>query len=144
MLPRSDRDRAMVQEIAFRVFEQAAYLQHGLADRQRGYDPASLMRVTRVLRSIEATPEASHELSEMAAMARLSRYHFLRCFDKLTGTTPRQYLLRVRLRRAALRLKEESTKILDIALDCGFGDVSNFNRAFRAEFGESPRSYRRS
>jgi AraC family transcriptional regulator len=33
--------------------------------------------------------------------------------------------------------------VLDIALDCGFGDVSNFNRTFRAEFGVSPREYRR-
>jgi AraC family transcriptional regulator len=143
MLLRGDMDRAMFQEIAFRVFEQATYLQHGLAGRQRASAPSSLARVTRVLRSIEATPEASHELSEMAAIARLSPYHFLRCFDELTGTTPRQYLLRMRLRRAALRLKKESTKVLDIALDCGFRDVSNFNRAFRTEFGESPRSYRR-
>jgi AraC-like DNA-binding protein len=35
------------------------------------------------------------------------------------------------------------TKFLDIALDCGFGDVSNFNWAFRTEYGVSPRSYRR-
>jgi AraC family transcriptional regulator len=142
MLRRGDVDRAMFQEIAFRVFEQAACLQHGFAGRQRASDPSSFARVTRVLRSIEAAPETPHELSEMAAMARLSPYHFLRCFDELTGTTPRQYLLRMRLRRAAIRLKEESTKVLDIALDCGFRDVSNFNRAFRNEFGESPRSYR--
>jgi AraC family transcriptional regulator len=143
MLPRGDMDPATFQEIAFRVFEQAAYLQHGLAGRKRASDPSSLARVTRVLRSIEATPEASHELSAMAAMVRLSPFHFLRCFDELTGTTPRQYLLRMRLRRAALRLKGESTKVLDIAFDSGFSDVSNFNRAFRAEFGESPRAYRR-
>jgi NAD(P)-dependent dehydrogenase (short-subunit alcohol dehydrogenase family) len=36
----------------------------------------------------------------------------------------------------------ESYRILDIALDCGFSDLSNFNRAFRAEFGVSPRVYR--
>jgi AraC-like DNA-binding protein len=50
----------------------------------------------------------------------------------------------MRLRRAAVRIASERAKILDIALDCGFGDVSNFNRAFRAEFGVSPRIYRRS
>jgi len=41
-----------------------------------------------------------------------------------------------------MRLAAESTRILDIALDCGFGDVSNFNRAFRTEFGVSPRVFR--
>jgi AraC-like DNA-binding protein len=50
--------------------------------------------------------------------------------------------MRARLRRAALRLSSGKGKIVDIALDCGFGDVSNFNRAFRAEFGMSPRAYR--
>jgi AraC family transcriptional regulator len=64
-------------------------------------------------------------------------------FEALTGTTPRQYLLRSRLRRAAVELKARSDKIVEIALACGFGDISNFNKAFRAEFGKSPREYRR-
>jgi AraC-like DNA-binding protein len=46
------------------------------------------------------------------------------------------------LRAAALGLVTEPGKILDVALDSGFGDVSNFNRVFRAEFGVSPRAYR--
>jgi AraC-like DNA-binding protein len=46
------------------------------------------------------------------------------------------------LREAAKRLVEEEGTVLDIALDCGFGDVSNFNRAFRTEFGRSPLSFR--
>jgi AraC-like DNA-binding protein len=32
--------------------------------------------------------------------------------------------------------------VLDIGLACGFGDISNFNRSFRSEFGMSPRTYR--
>lgn len=49
-----------------------------------------------------------------------------------------------RLREAAMRIALEPGRILDIALDSGFGDVSNFNRAFRSEFGMSPRAYRTS
>jgi AraC family transcriptional regulator len=74
----------------------------------------------------------------------LSPYHFLRTFESLTGVTPHQYVLRTRLREAASRLAAETGRVLDVALDCGFGDVSNFNRAFRAEFGASPRQYRMS
>jgi AraC family transcriptional regulator len=139
----NDLDSAVFQEMTFQVLDFAMHAQHGLAARPHNPDQSSLARVTRVLRTIEAEPEASHELYEMAAIAGLSPYHFLRCFQQLTGTTPHQYLLRTRLRRAAIRLREESTNILEIALDCGFGDVSNFNRTFRAEFGDSPRSYRR-
>lgn len=64
-------------------------------------------------------------------------------FQGVTGITPHQYLLRVRLRRAAFRLRTESAKVVEIALDGGFGDVSNFNRAFRSEFGASPREWRK-
>jgi AraC-like DNA-binding protein len=56
--------------------------------------------------------------------------------------TPHQYVLRARLRHAALRLADEDTKIVDIAFDSGFNDVSNFNHAFRVEFGMSPRVWR--
>jgi AraC-like DNA-binding protein len=79
----------------------------------------------------------------MAGAAGLSPYHFLRTFQRLTGVTPHQYIVRARLRDAAIRLSARGRKILDIALDSGFGDVSNFNRAFRTEFGLSPREYRK-
>jgi AraC family transcriptional regulator len=57
--------------------------------------------------------------------------------------TPHQYLLRLRLQRAAFRLRIEPAKVVDIALESGFGDVSNFNRSFRAEFGVTPRIWRK-
>jgi len=99
-------------------------------------------RITGAVRTIDRHPEAGLTLDALARDAGLSRYHFLRTFDHLTGVTPHQYVRRARLREAALRLVAEPGTVLDIALDCGFGDVSNFNRAFRTEFGMSPRAYR--
>lgn len=135
-------EEAVIHEIALQLLDRAIRLQSGLSLRGRAADASSLARITRVLRRIEAEPTAPCALPDLAAEARLSPFHFLRCFEELTGTTPHQYLLRLRLRRAAIRLKQEKTRILDIALDSGFGDVSNFNRAFRAEFGRNPRAYR--
>ena len=100
-------------------------------------------RVSRSSRAIDRDPAAPVPLENLARDADLSPYHFLRTFQRLTGVTPHQYIVRARLREAALRLRVRSDRILDIALDCGFGDVSNFNRMFRAEFGRSPRAYRR-
>jgi AraC-like DNA-binding protein len=99
-------------------------------------------RVTRIVRRIDRRPDAPFTLDNMSRDAGVSPYHFLRTFERLTGVTPHQYVLRARLREAALRVASREDTILDIALQCGFGDVSNFNRAFREEFGLSPRAYR--
>jgi AraC family transcriptional regulator len=124
--------------IAARVFEIA----QGTPSITAPAPPSTLARVTRAARMVERHPGRNPTLKELAQEAGLSPYHFLRTFEHLTGATPHQFILRTRLRQAAMRLKTEPTKILDIALDCGFGDISNFNRAFRAEFGVNPRLYR--
>ncbi len=100
--------------------------------------PSAVARVTRAVRMIERHGDGGLTVGRLAQEAGLSPYHFLRIFEQLTGLTPHRYILRVRLRQAAMRLATERGRILDIALDCGFGDVSNFNRAFRAEFGINP------
>jgi AraC family transcriptional regulator len=134
---------AVSLQLAARVME----IDGGLKPRLPRLEPASaVQRVTDIVRLIDREAEASRTLTlrALAGAAGLSPYHFLRSFRTITGTTPHQYILRARLRRAAVRLRVEDprTRILDIALDCGFEDLSNFNRAFRAEFKASPRRYR--
>lgn len=130
------------EEIGVALAARALKIANG-GEASRGSLPAAEARVTRIVRMIESRPDAQHGLTALAREARLSRYHFLRIFQQLTGLTPHQYVLRARLRRAATRLVLEPARVLDIALDSGFGDVSNFNHAFRAEFGVSPRAYRK-
>ena len=135
-------DPAAFEALGVQVLAQSIQMERGIVPRPIEAEASSLARVTRVLRIIDNDPEVPHDLNALAKIAGLSPYHFLRVFEGLTGTTPHQYILRGRLRRAAIRLRKEPTRILDIALGCGFGDVSNFNRTFRAEFGISPRAYR--
>jgi AraC family transcriptional regulator len=136
-------DRAALEELAIEVYARAVTIDRGAARRAAHADASSLARITRVVRMIDEESSAPRDLNTLAKIARLSPYHFLRTFEALTGTTPHQYLLGVRLRRAAVRLRKEKGNITEIALGCGFGDISNFNRAFRREFGVSPRDYRR-
>ncbi len=134
-------DRAAWQEFCFELAANA--LRHASKVRRlRETDASSLARVTRVVRMLENAPDSAHTLAELAHTARLSHYHFLRVFSGVTGVTPHQFLLRQRLRRASDALLTSDTKIAQVAFDCGFGDVSNFNRAFRNEFGCSPRIFR--
>ena len=128
-------------ELSIQLAAKAIQLDRGTSPLQRT-EPGALGKIAQIIRTMERYPDGANDLSTLAKEARLSVYHFLRTFQIVTGVTPHQYLMRVRLRQAALRLRSESTKIIDLALDCGFGDVSNFVRAFRAEFGVSPRSYR--
>ena len=79
----------------------------------------------------------------MARAVDLSPFHFLRTFEQITGSTPHQYVLRARLREAARRMMTGDEKAIDVALDCGFSDASRFSHAFKAEFGVSPRAFRR-
>ena len=130
------------EELSVQLAAQTVQLSRNLLPDATAAPPAAAARVTRAVRAIERRPEAGLALGSLAREADLSPFHFLRTFERLTGLTPHQYVLRARLREAAMRLTVEPGKVLDIALDCGFGDVSNFNRAFRAEFGVSPRAYR--
>jgi AraC family transcriptional regulator len=118
------------EELSIQLAALAARLANGARRNGRDAMPSAVAR------------ESELTVRRLAREAGLSPYHFLRCFEQLTGVTPHQYLLRTRLRKAATRLATEPAKVLDIALDCGFGDVSNFNRAFRREFGTRPQVFR--
>ena len=105
--------------------------------------PANAERgIARAVRLVERDPCAALALDTLAREARLSRYHFVREFARVTGLTPHRYIKRARLRDAAVRLATSDSRVIDVAIMCGFRDVSNFNHAFRAEFGTTPRASR--
>ncbi len=130
------------EELGVQLAAQAVQLAGGRKPNGTA-PPGALARVTQAVRGIDQDPAADLSLAQLAHEAHLSPYHFLRTFQRATGVTPHQFILRRRLSAAARRLTRERTRILDIALDCGFRDLANFNHAFRAEFGVSPRQFRR-
>lgn len=99
-------------------------------------------RIATAIRFMELHFRQPLSLEELSALIGISPYHFLRTFKQVAGVTPHQFLLRRRLREAALRLRTTTESVLDIALDAGFGDLSNFNYTFRAAFGTTPTKYR--
>lgn len=141
--------------LALQAPEKVAFeeLAHGLADAvlgvlgksgpvSRAPAPADERRISDTLRFIEPNLAEPLSLGRLASAANMSEFHFLRVFKQVTRVTPHQYILRARLREAALRLKTRADAVIEIALDAGFRDLSNFNHAFRAEFGVSPQVYR--
>jgi AraC family transcriptional regulator len=104
--------------------------------------PRDERRVATALRHIEARHGARLSVDELAAEAAVSSFHFLRIFEQVVGVAPGQYMLRTRLRHAAVKLRSSNDAIGTVALDCGFDDLSTFNRQFRRATGLTPGAYR--
>jgi AraC-like DNA-binding protein len=81
-------------------------------------------------------------LEKIAKIAKMSPIAFSRYFKKNCGAGFIEYLNRVRTNKACYLLKETEYQVHDIALECGFASISNFNKQFRKTEGISPRDYR--
>ena len=99
-------------------------------------------RMQRVMRYIHEHLDEVIEREEVARCAALSEGAFSRFFKTRTGKTLPQYINEVRVGNACARLRAADAKVADIALACGFENLANFNRQFRAITGMSPREYR--
>jgi len=80
--------------------------------------------------------------AQLAEMAGLSVSHFERRFRHAFGTSPRQYLVRVRIEHAAQLLHDSDQTISHIAHACGFYDHAHFSRSFHRTMNRSPSEYR--
>lgn len=90
---------------------------------------------------MESNIYKSITLKELADIAGYSPWHMARMFKELTGKTPFDYLRGLRLTKAALYLRDNDAKIIDVALDFVFDSHEGFTRAFSKEFGVSPHQY---
>ena len=99
-------------------------------------------RISAALRHIEARVDESLSIAQLARLAAMSLYHFLRTFRTLVGMTPHQFILHTRMKRAAVSLRRTSENVSAIAFAAGFGDLSTFNHRFQRIFGSSPSAYR--
>ncbi len=78
---------------------------------------------------------------QLAEAALFSSWHARRLFEQYTGLSPAHYIRRLKLSKSALRLRDASVKVLDVAMELGFGSVDGYQRAFRNEFGMNPKEY---
>jgi AraC family transcriptional regulator len=81
------------------------------------------------------------KLIELAAIAQISPYHFLRLFKQSTGITPHQYILQRRIDKAKYLLHESKLSIAEIGLRVGFCDQSHFTRCFKRLLGITPKQF---
>ncbi|MCL6458883.1 MAG: AraC family transcriptional regulator [Gorillibacterium sp.] len=105
----------------------------------RGYPE----RIQKTIDYIEERLDGSLSLSELAIVAGFSDFHFHRVFLAMVGDSVMEYVRKRRLSKAAYRVSHTDERLLDIALDLGFGSHETFTRAFRKLFGMNPGEYRK-
>ena len=82
-------------------------------------------------------------LSAQIKQLKLSSAHVSRIFKSNFGQTPIEYIIQKRLQLAARTLSRTDDKIIDVAFDCGFENLSYFYRRFKMQYGSTPVAYRK-
>lgn len=100
-------------------------------------------RVRRAIDLIHARYADPLTLEDLARAAHVSRFHFARLFRVETGKSPYQYLLDLRLERAAELLRTRRCPVTEAAMSVGCTDLGRFGRMFRQAFGVRPSEYLR-
>ena len=105
--------------------------------------PLSDKRLSRALEFMSGNLSRPVTLDAIASEAGVSKFHFTRLFREAAGETPVQHLLGLRLEAAARLLATSDLPIYQVASECGYPNVTNFNGAFRRRYGCTPKQYRR-
>lgn len=100
-------------------------------------------RVLKVMEYIAAHYREEIRVSALAEMCHVSETHFRRIFEKITHTTPLEYVNMVRIQNACILLTETSDSVEDIRVKVGFPTASTFNRNFKKLVKMSPGEWRR-
>lgn len=99
-------------------------------------------RILKVLIYIEENIDEELTMDELARVACYSPFHFHRIFQAIVGETIHQYVKRLRMQRAAGKLRYTERPVTEIALDTNYDTPSAFTKAFKQFMGASPKRYR--
>ena len=118
----------------YRVLASSSYAKTGNLAESR--------RVQKVKEYINEHYAEPLRLSDMAEIVGMSPVAFSRFFRQRTGRTLSDYIVDIRLGFAARMLVDSSKNISEICYECGFNNLSNFNRTFKAKRHYTPRDFR--
>jgi AraC-like DNA-binding protein/ligand-binding sensor protein len=135
----SDRYAGLVQLLVF-FAEQLSALAERLLRACHSDQPEAVKKACAHMRRYF---DREITLDELSRAAGVSAHHLCAVFKGATGVTMIEYLNRERILQAKKRLLSRYARISEVALDVGFGSLSQFNRCFAKYAGESPTEYRR-
>ena len=135
---------AALDAVLIHAFENFSNLRQPMLRSTNRVGHRKIARSVEYIRGLDSKEGvASVTLDELAEVAGLSKYHFLRQFSSVVGMTPGAYLRTLRLCQAARKLRTTDMPILEIALSVGFADHPSFSRAFARHMGMTPSEYQK-
>jgi transcriptional regulator GlxA family with amidase domain len=143
LLDDADRGLRADRQAAERLIADASRLLtagEGAAANGGGLAPWQLRRVTA---HIAASLETKLYVADLAALARLSPWHFSRAFKASLGLSPHAYVLERRIERAQHLMRTTADPLAQIALACGLADQAHLSRLFQKVAGVAPSRWRR-
>jgi len=109
---------------------------------KRAFDERNNKKLNDIFAYVRENFHSQISLEDASRIVDLSPFAFSKYFKKYTGEGFVEYLNKVRIDKARYLLRETEYQVHDIAPQCGFTGISNFNKQFRKEEGISPRVYR--
>lgn len=113
---------------------------HSRASQTDGRIPEPVLEV---LTAVSQDPAADWTAEDMADRAEMGRTAFTEWCRRVTGRSPRWYVLEQRLEKGRDLLEDQRRPVTDVAFETGFSSSQHFSSAFRKLYGESPSEYRR-
>jgi len=101
-------------------------------------------KIACIVHYIEENISKPFNLANIASQANLSKFHFARIFKKLTGFSPLEFVIIMKMHKAKKLLMEKELPISVVAEEVGYLDLRNFNRCFKKHTGITPAAYRNS
>jgi len=102
-----------------------------------------LVHLRRARDHIDSNFASDVDLDEVARIARLSKFHFLRLFSATYGVTPGAYLTNRRVERAQDLLRTTNLTVTEVCMSVGYSSLGSFTTRFRRIVGETPGAFQR-
>jgi len=121
----------------------AIFRQTGIAGRLNISSGDQNTFIKKAIAHLKENVEESFSLQALSNVASMSKYNFVRKFKEMTGKTPYEYFMDIRIMNALEYLSNAHLRVIDVALQCGFKNHSHFSQQFRLRTGMTPKEYRK-
>ncbi|MES0863128.1 GlxA family transcriptional regulator [Ruegeria sp. SCPT10] len=130
---------AVADQMVYNAVRNATAKQRVSLQSRNGMRNAHLARSIEIMRDSIETPVSPSDIAERLG---ISTRQLERLFGKYLNTSPKKYLMEMRLERAQKLLLQTEASITEVAFACGFENPGHFSRVYRSSFGVTPHSQR--